>query len=61
MARKPNHAWEKRQRELAKQAKRAAKLQRRQAAKDEKAAQEQGYEGGDADSSAPDGADPAHG
>lgn len=29
MARKPNHAYEKRQRELAKAAKRAAKLERK--------------------------------
>ena len=29
MARKPNHAWEKRQRELAKQAKKTAKMERK--------------------------------
>lgn len=36
MARKPNHAYEKRQRELAKRAKREAKRLRKQAARDEK-------------------------
>jgi len=37
MARKPNHAWERRQRELAKQAKREAKLERKRLAKAAKA------------------------
>jgi len=36
MARKPNHAYEKRQREIAKRAKREAKRARKQAARDEK-------------------------
>ena len=36
MARKPNHAYEKRQRELAKRAKREAKRMRKQAAREEK-------------------------
>ena len=38
MARKPNHAYEKRQKELRKQAKKAEKAARKQAAKDAKAA-----------------------
>jgi len=60
MARKPNHAWEKRQREIAKAAKKAAKLQRRQAAKDQKQGpgpHDGEYEGG----YAPEGAPEAHG
>ena len=36
MARKPNHAFEKRQRDLAKQAKKDEKTARKQAAKDAK-------------------------
>lgn len=42
MARKPNHAYEKRQRELAKQTRRAEKLARKQAAREEKESGPQG-------------------
>lgn len=49
MARKPNHSYIKRQRELEKKAKRDEKLARKRAAKEEKDAEALGLEPGSAD------------